>query len=452
MKAWLLERDIRRRATPDPNFHGEYGDEFAPSLWNDGVIEMLWRSKVPGSGAPESLMLGAIQAVENMGRDVGKALRLYEMGLKELEDGNTASLRALTAGIFDALSRSRKIEHPYHSFRRPLSWREISRDFPVRDYDVVVRLDDGVLNGWVGQIAGASMGTRLEGYTSEKLIEVYGDRLGYYLEIPPSTVNDDITYEIAFLEALKGFGSGLRSREIALKWIELIRFGWSAELVALENLRRGVFPPRSGTLNNPFQEWIGAQMRGMVHGLLNPGKPFKAGYFAYLDSRISHSGNGVYGGIHSAVLTSLAFSISDPRALVIEAEKFVPAGSEFESVVKDVRRACQRSSSWEEVLEYCEERFKTYNWIHLYPNTASVITSLWFSEGDFDEAMRIVARFGYDVDCNAGEVGTVMGIMLGVPRRWSEPLNDTLTTYVPGYESVKISKLAKITLILHSET
>ncbi len=450
MKAWEIELKLRNSAVPNLKFKGEYGvEEFAPSLWNDDLLKMIWRSVVPGSGAPESLILGAIQAVENMGRDGSRALELYHEGLKALENENMRLLRVTTARIFEELSRSRKIpDHPYHSYSRPLSWKDISRDFPKRSYPIVREYEESVMNGWIGQIAGASMGTRLEGYKHENLVKIYGEKLGYYLELPPSTINDDVTYEIAFLEALGKKGDRITSKDVAMKWIELIKFGWSAEMMALENLRRGIFPPRSGTFMNPFQEWIGAQMRCMVHGLLNPGNPLKAGYFAYLDSRVSHSGNGVYGGIHSAVLTSLAFSMENPRDLVLEAEKFVPKGSEFERVVRDVRRACQKSSDWKEVLEYCEERFKTYNWIHLYPNTASVITSLWFSDGDFDRAMKIVASFGYDVDCNAGEVGTVLGIVSGVPGRWSDPLNDTLETYVPGYEKVRISDMAEITMRL----
>ena len=447
LKAWELEYRIRESAMPDPNFSGDYDlDSFAPDLNPDWMVRMLWSSVVPGSGAPESLILGAIQAVENMGRDVSRAIDIYLEGLEDLEREDLRSLRSKTSRIFLELSKAERIDHPYHSYSRPTSWKDISRDFPRVEYEIS-NADEKIHLGWLGQIAGASMGTRLEGFKFEALESIYGEKLGYYISVPPSTVNDDIAFEIAFLIALDRVGWNLDSKDIADSWIENIRFGWSAEMVALENIRRGIYPPESGSFMNPFQEWIGAQMRGMVHGLLNPGRPFDAARYAYIDSIVSHSGNGVYGGIHSAVLTSLSFAFEDPKRVILEAEKFVPDGTEFKEVITSTRKMCQDSRGWREVLDWIEERFKTYNWIHLYPNSAIVITTLWFSE-NFDSGMDIVARSGYDVDCNAGEVGTVLGIIFGVPNRWSEPLKDTLETYVSGYERMKISELSEWTLKL----
>ncbi len=441
MKAWEWEYKIRRQAAPESNFTGIYGEDFAPNMFNDDFLLLIWYSEVPGSGAPDSLILGAIQAVENMGRDVSKALELYKEGFEAYKDRRIGKLRAITAEIFSELESAPKVEnHPYHRYKRPLKWEEISKDFPKGRSEVEGDIFENIYNGWIGQIAGAAMGTRLEGYFSEALEQAYGDRLGYYLEIPPSTVNDDITYEIAVLETVREYKK-LTSHGLALKWLELIKFGWSAEFVALRNLERGIMPPESGRLYNPFQEWIGAQMRTMVHGFLHPGDPYSAAKSAYIDSVISHSGNGVYAGIHSAVLTSLAFSIKNPKELILEAEKFVPKGTEFESVVKETRKVCERSAEWREVHEWAKGRFKTYNWIHAYPNAAAVITALWFGSS-FDEVMEIIARFGYDVDCNAGEAGSVAGIIYDVPDRWKDPLNDTLETYVPGYERVSIKRLA----------
>ncbi len=85
----------------------------------------------------------------------------------------------------------------------------------------------------------------MEGYTGDAIREAYGDRLNYYVA-EPETYNDDITYELAFLAAADEAGPGLSSRDIANKWLELIPSGWSAEYFALENLRRGIYPPGIG--------------------------------------------------------------------------------------------------------------------------------------------------------------------------------------------------------------
>jgi len=58
------------------------------------------------------------------------------------------------------------------------------------------------------------------------------------------------------------------------------------------------------------------------------------------------------------------------------------------------------------------------------------------------ESFRILAHAGLDVDCNAGLVGTVLGIMGGVPEQWGAPLHDTLETYLAGKEKISIQALA----------
>ena len=49
------------------------------------------------------------------------------------------------------------------------------------------------------------------------------------------------------------------------------------------------------------------------------------------------------------------------------------------------------SGDWESAWRQCEERFKTYNWIHAYPNAAAEIIALWFGSS-FDEMIHIIAR------------------------------------------------------------
>lgn len=82
-----------------------------------------------------------------------------------------------------------------------------------------------------------------------------------------------ITYEIAYLDGFIEKGYDITPADVAYKWLELISDGYSAEKTAIENLRRGLLPPESGTTNNYFYDWIGAQMRTPLHGMLAPGNP-----------------------------------------------------------------------------------------------------------------------------------------------------------------------------------
>jgi ADP-ribosylglycohydrolase len=450
-KAWEIEHELLNSAKPETNKLPDWGGISNFEKFNQELLKLFWLSFVPGSGAPEHLVAGAVQSVENMGKDVTEVERLLEDGFQAFEKNDLASLGAITSNIFHLLNEAKDIPgHTYHKFKRPLGWEEIAKHFPD-DEDISISPDilrDKIYGGWVGQICGASMGTAIEGYTHDALIHTFGDKLGTYL-YKPSTINDDITYEIAFLLTYEEFKQNITSKDIALKWVAHIPFGWSAEYVALENLKRGIYPPLSGRIANPYQEWIGAQMRCMMQGLVSPGKPRKAARLAFLDSQISHSGNGIYGGIHSAVLTSLAFVYNKPRSMVKKSVEYIPEGTEFREVVSTVIRWCEELRDWEEVLRKVESHFKEYNWVHLYPNTAGVITSLWFGESNFERTMKIIASFGYDVDCNAGEVGTVLGVIMGIDgidSKWYKPFNGIIETYMQGFKKMKISELVERTI------
>ncbi|MCG2820909.1 MAG: ADP-ribosylglycohydrolase family protein, partial [Candidatus Atribacteria bacterium] len=139
----------------------------------------------------------------------------------------------------------------------------------------------------------------------------------------------------------------------------------------------------------------------------------------------------------------------EPRRMNKKSSEYIPEGTEFKEVVNTVIRWCEEAGNWEEVLRKVENHFKKYNWVHLYPNTAGVITSLWFGERDFERSMRIVSSFGYDVDCNAGEVGTVLGIILGIDgidSKWYKPFNGIIETYMKGFKKIKINKLVERTV------
>ena len=114
----------------------------------------------------------------------------------------------------------------------------------------------------------------IEGYCTDRLREYFGEIRGYLRT--PSTLNDDVLFELAFLEAFERKGYDITSEDIALEWVSKVEFAWSAEDAAMKNLKRGIFPPESGKFHNPWQEWIGAQMRASICGMAAPGDPRRA--------------------------------------------------------------------------------------------------------------------------------------------------------------------------------
>jgi ADP-ribosylglycohydrolase len=456
MKAWEHEYTFRKSLNPS-DYQGKETE------WGllDSILEsrkehlfFLWESNVPGSLAPDSLFYTAVQAWENQGHDVSEAVSLLPLAVEARKNKDWGVLELLSGRIFRALYDAPKDpDHLFHKFSLPKGWEDILSAMPCRtgcyEYDGEDKADR-VYHGWVAQICGGSYGTALEGYTTENLIKAFGEKLDAYVT-EPETYNDDITFQIALLSAVERLcdGQEFTSDTIADEWLRLIFFGWSAEYYALENLRRGIYPPESGSFRNAYSEWIGAQMRTMVCGLLAPGDPVKAARLAWLDSRVSHTGNGIYAGIHSAAMTSLAFIIDDPRELLRESRNCIPADTLFLHYFDMAMHTAENSADHLEAWRKMESDLKQYHWIHALPNLAAVVLSLWFCESDLTKAFRILGECGLDVDCNAGEVGTILGVMNNkVPAKWADPIGDTLKTYVPGYEEMSIRDLAAWTVKL----
>ena len=64
---------------------------------------------------------------------------------------------------------------------------------------------------------------------------------------------------------------------------------------------------------------------------------------------------------------------------------------------------------------------------------------------DFDRTAHIIAMAGQDVDCNAAQILTVIGVLRGIKgidSRWRDPIGDTLQTYMRRERKLSIRRLA----------
>ncbi|MDF2520043.1 MAG: ADP-ribosylglycohydrolase [Clostridia bacterium] len=451
MKAWEYAKHIVDSAEGTITIESdEDWTQSKSQIYEISKIRTMWLSKAPGSGAPACLIAGAIQSVENMGRDVTEAEEYFLKGQKAYSDNDNAALIKYTSKIFQALNYAPvDTDSDYWNYKQYKTWSQFVK---ASNFSKDIKIDKSKMEqqiywGWLGQICAGSFGTALEGYARETIKRDFGKVEGYLKK--PSPYNDDITFQIAFLLAMKEHGSKIKSSEIAEYWISLIPYAWSAEDIALKNLLLGVKPPYTGRLNNPYTEWIGAQMRGSVCGMVAPGQPMEAARLAWIDGQISHSSNGIIGEVFNAVLTALAFVESDVRKLVADTIEMLPADSQYYGVVKFALETCRKAKDAEEAFIICEEEYKKYNLVHAYPNAAIEVIALWFGEGDYDKTIYLVGLAGLDVDCNAGQVGNVVGILnaeKGLDPKWAEPMGEEYKTYVRNYDKVLLSELVDWTM------
>ncbi len=344
---------------------------------------------------------------------------------------------------------------------------------------------DKVLGSWLGRVAGDFVGAPVEFQPYSLIKEKYGDITYYPEPIDLNQVNDDEMYEICALVALEKHGINLTANEIALEWINLLyKLNFTAEEVALKNLRNGIWPPESGTHNNFYFDAIGAQMRADIWGQIAPGCPEITKYFAEMDGCISHAGIGVEGEVFVAILLSQAFFENDIITNIQNALNFVPPAEQslytqmvntsleiFEKYPDDFRKARDalieywndvrknklpqsgiKGSLSESILNRKRKMFLKgrHSGVHVLPNIGIIVLSLIYGVQDKEDPLGrsicIAAMMGLDTDCNCGNIGAILGAQLGaekIPSKWKEPLEDTFSTYVKGYEKWKISELAR---------
>jgi len=454
MKVWEIERKHMDESAPiameDDNAKIWEEQSEGPEKAQDALVSNYWASKVPGSRAQECMMAAAIQATENRGYVVADAEHLVLDGLRAVADGNVVGTHE---GVYKVLEACRNAtKDPSAPYWKSRLYDDFASYAEAVSFPAAVKTDmgkslvDRIEAGWLAQIIGGAYGTCMEGYATDNILRTY-PRLDIY-QRKPNTYNDDITYELALLLAYEKNGKATTGHDIAMEWITRISFGWSAEDMALRNLKAGLLPPESGHFNNPYCEWIGAQMRGAILGQLYPANPRMAAQAAWMDGEISHATNGILGEVFNAIMTSLAFSQNDLSKTVEMAIDMMPADSEYGKCVRFALAQCKKHSDWLSAWKPCEKEYERYNWVHAYPNACAEVIALWFCEKDFTKLLSICGGCGQDVDCNAAQVATVFSTMYGldsIPEYWKESIGDRLDTYVRGLKVLSIHHLAERT-------
>ena len=125
-------------------------------------------------------------------------------------------------------------------------------------------------------------------------------------------VDDDVVYTLLGLLIAEDFGPDFTTEEVGQAWLKYLPYAATAEAVALANLKKGVSAKKAAVKDNPFCEWIGADIRSDPGGYMAPGWPEKAAEMAYQDAFISHRRQGIFGEMYFSAVIAAAFTVSDP--------------------------------------------------------------------------------------------------------------------------------------------
>jgi len=259
-------------------------------------------------------------------------------------------------------------------------------------------------------------------------------------------VDDDIVYTLIGLLILEDYGPRFTTADVGRAWLRYLPMACTAEDIALKNLKKGVPADKAGEVDNPYCEWIGADIRSDPWGYVAPGWPEKAAELAYRDAYLSHRREGVYGEMYFSAVIAAAFAVNDPvEALKIGLSE-IPAKSAMADGVKWALKISPRIRNFKQAREIVEKEFTGMSWVHTIINACLTILGITIGKKDFTKVISQTVAMGMDNDCTAATAGSIVGAVVGkkgIPARWYKPFHNKVKSYFYGNPVFKIDDLIK---------
>ncbi|MDD5686980.1 MAG: ADP-ribosylglycohydrolase family protein [Elusimicrobia bacterium] len=401
------------------------------------------------------------EQVEDEGKDISSVISEFEE-LSKLNLDEDLSLQTRAQRLLDkTVNLPTK---PGYKFLEPSDLEGIKKERPDGPRKIALKVNDKilfdkVLGAWLGRCSGCLLGKPVEHWLSPQMWKHLKDLNRYPLTdyfpsdkpIDHMPEDDDLNYTVTGICIIKEFGKDFTPENVARFWMTNmpILHTYSAERVTYKNLVNLIQPPQSAIFRNPYREWIGAQIRADFFGYYALGNPELAAEYAWRDASISHIKNGIYGEMWVAAMLAASAVESDIKKIIKIGLSEIPAKSRLSEGISDVMKWHEEGIDFEEAISRIHKRWDENNphhWCHTISNAQVVVLGLLWGEGDFEKSICRAVQACFDTDCNGATVGSIVGMILGakkLPKKWIEPLNDTLETGISGYNSVKISKIAK---------
>ncbi len=255
-------------------------------------------------------------------------------------------------------------------------------------------------------------------------------------------VDDDITYTILGLLIAEEYGLDFSVEDVGKAWLRYLPMACTAEHITLENLKKGVPAEKAGETDNPYCQWIGADIRSDPWAYMAPAWPEKAAELAWRDAFLSHRRNGIYGEMFFAAAQSAAFAVDTAREAIETGLTEIPKGC---LLYKDITWALEYSGNihnYRDARRAVDERFSGMGGAHTNNNACLTVFGLLMAEGDVTGVISNLVAMGLDNDCTAATAGSIVGAIVGkeaVPKHWYAPFNDKVRTYMNGVPELSIT-------------
>jgi ADP-ribosylglycohydrolase len=289
--------------------------------------------------------------------------------------------------------------------------------------------------GVLGKLIGVYLGRAVEGWFYADIQREFGT-VDYYVNHrvnwPLIVPDDDISGTFLFFRALEdnGFPKDISAKTIGDTWLNYIvedrtvlwwgGLGRSSEHTAYLRLKAGIEAPRSGSveLNGPgMAEQIGAEIFVDTWALVNPDDPERAAAMARAAASVSHGGVAIEAAVLLAAMEAAAFSERSIDTLLDIGLRFA-RHEEFRRLIGEVREQCTRAGDdWRAVRRWLGDNhgYERYPGnCPMVPNHLLLVAAFILGGDDFQKGLSIAVSSGWDTDCNAGNLGCLNGIRLGL--------------------------------------
>lgn len=306
-----------------------------------------------------------------------------------------------------------------------------------------------VLGCWLGKNIGGTLGAPFEWRRQVNNVSFYTQDLG-----GEPLPNDDLDIQLLWLVALEEQGIGITSHVLADYWCLYVTPHWCEYGTAKINMRQGLLPPLSGTLDNDYRHSCGAFIRSEIWACICPGRPDLAARYAFEDAILDHgNGEGTYAEVFVAAMEAAAFTVSDMRDLITIGLSYIPDGCGVEQAVRTAVDCFDAGKPWLEARHEILRRHRGGAFWHMPElvsaddqargfaeglvgydvpsNIGMTVLGLLYGGDDFGRVLCTTVNCGEDTDCTAATAGSLYGILHGaeaIPEKWVAPIGRRIKT------------------------
>ncbi|UXX81035.1 ADP-ribosylglycohydrolase family protein [Reichenbachiella carrageenanivorans] len=279
-----------------------------------------------------------------------------------------------------------------------------------------------VRGGWIGKCAGGILGAPIEGFKTFNNI-IIDDKL-----FDNNFPNDDLDLQILWLDMVKKKGPQVRTNDYKSHWKNHVDFPWNEYGIATLNIEKGLDNPDTGQLNNTiWNQSMGSPIRSEIWGMLCPGSPAQAAFYAQMDSTLDHTDFSVDAEMFFSAAAAMAFFNDDINSIMRQAAGFTSGGQTFNTLYHDI---CHWHKQFgEEITKHkIKSKYGDADFTSAPMNVGLTILSLLAFGNSFDDILKSI-NYGHDSDCIIATAAALIGIIKGydaIPQIWKDRIGNDL--------------------------